>query len=90
MRRPFKGHRTTNMDIGRIDFVLAKAKMVKQVKVKIIQQRVAQTKLGFAEINTKGKLVKDKFHIKGTAKAAFNFGKFLIAKSFVFQCVDRD
>ena len=90
MRRAFKGHRTTNMDIGCFDLVLAKAKMVKQVKIKIIQLRVGQTKLGFAEINTKGKLVKDEFHIKGTAKAAFDFGKFLIAKSFVFQRVDRD
>ena len=90
MRRPFKGHRTTNMDIGRFDLVLAKAKMVKQVKIKIIQLRVGQAKLGFAEINTKGELVKDEFHIKGTAKVALNFGKLLITKAFVFQRVDRD
>ena len=44
------------MDIGRFDLVLAKAKMVKQVKIKIIQLRVGQAKLGFAEINTKGEL----------------------------------
>ena len=90
MRCPFKGHRAANMDIGRFDLVLAKAKMVKQVKIKIIQLRVGQAKLGFAEINTKGELVKDEFHIKGTSKTALDFGKFLIAKSFVLQCVDGD
>ena len=67
MRRAFKGHRTTNMDIGRFDLVLAKAKMVKQVKIEIIQLGIGQPKLVFAEINTKGELVKDEFHIKGTA-----------------------
>ena len=90
MRCPFKGHRATNMDIGRFYLVLAEAKMVKQVKIKIIKLRVGQTKLGFTEINTKGELVKDEFHIKGTAKATLDFGKFLITKAFVFQRVDLD
>ena len=89
MRRPFQCHRTTDMNVGSVDFIFAETKMFQHVKIKIIQLCVADSQLVFAEIGPKGELIEGKFDIKGTAKSGFDFINFSIAKAFVFQRIDR-
>ncbi len=81
VRRPFQGHRATNVIVGLIDLTLGKSKVAQKVKTGVVQLVSRDPKDIGAEFFAQGPLVEHEPNVECRCQGAFDLFQFSRAKT---------
>ena len=90
VRGPFQGHRTTDMDVGNVDFLFGETESGEHVKARIVQLLVRETQCLLAEILAQGPFVKGELDVKRAFKTSLDSGDLLIRQALALERVVAD